>query len=444
MTIFSIEPVADVIIAVGARPLPTLDFFTPMIIASHNLYSDQVKEYTSLSSIAADGFSTTSALYKQASNVFGGAFAPYRILVGKRGLTSYSVNFDVTNSTAYTVNVKVYNTGTSTRYSKDFTYTSDSSATNAEIAAGLAALIEADSDVGGLVAASNSSGVLVVAPTASAPLSVGAVTSNCYMTETASETAASAIATAYESRTDFFYVLSPDQTSTTQLGLAAWAEANDREYFTATSASDVYASGSSDIASQLAALSYNNTIIISTLTAHKDYPDAAAVGAEATTLPGSTDLYAKTLVGSATSNFTETQANYAKAKGASIYINRGGVGWLEAGNAVSGRPLDITKGALWLEATMQQDLFNLIKTQSDLGRKVPMTDAGIAMVDAVMKKRLDIAVKNGFVEEYTTSPPLAEDIPDTDRANRLLANVPFEAQLTGALRSVTVRGYLVI
>lgn len=442
-TVFSIEDVVDVIIAIGDRPVTSRDFGTPVILTTTNVFSDQVTEITNISSVASAGISTSSPLYKMVSNVLGKTFSPKRVLIAKRALTDFSVNFTVANSSAYTVNVVAYNTGTSTRYNKSFTYTSDSSATNTEIATGLAALIEADSDIGGLVAASNSSGVLVIAPTASAPLSVGIVTANGYVTETSSETAATGMDNAFGSRQDFFYVLSTDQTTTTILALANWAESNKRGYFVSSAAADVYASGSSDVLSQLQAFQYNNTVFTSSLSANTDFPDAALVSVDANTTPGASDLYAKTLTGSAISNFTSTQVSYVKDKGGNVYINRGGSGWYEPGDTVSGRTWDVTKGSLWLEARAEEAIFGVIKRESDMGRKIPYTDLGIQMIDSALRSVLDQAVGNKFLSKYYTYPPLAEDVSDEDKANRVL-NLEFTGELAGGIRTVQIRGYLVL
>jgi hypothetical protein len=86
----------------------------------------------------------------------------------------------------------------------------------------------------------------------------------------------------------------------------------------------------------------------------------------------------------------------------------------------------------------------MIKRQRDLGKKVPFTQFGITMVDTVMRKRLEIAKSNVFIDSYKTFPPLAEDIADNDKANRLLPNVPFEAVLALSVRKVIIRGYLTI
>ena len=95
-----------------------------------------------------------------------------------------------------------------------------------------------------------------------------------------------------------------------------------------------------------------------------------------------------------------------------------------------------------MNTTLEEDVFGLLKRKSDAGQKISYTDAGILMIAGVMEKRLAEAVTRGFLSEFSISPPFIEDIPDNDKANRTLADIPFTATLAGAIHKITIRGYV--
>lgn len=345
---FEIEDIVDVSITYGDRPISTRAFDIPMLLVAHNLWSERTRIYTDADDMLDDGFADGSPAYKMAADLFSGIKKPNRIVLGRRSLTDYRVTFDVANSTAYTINLYV-NTG-SAEYTKTFTFTSDSDATASEISAGLAALIEADGDINASVAASNSSGVLVIAPQNTGLISVGSVTSNLSIAATSGETVATAIAAIEDENDEWFFILSPSHTSTDIQGLAEYASANKKIYFTSSQEAAVFTSSTIDIASVLNGFQYDNVVLTAHKKADKEWPEAAALGSVCSSIPGIGDLFAKTLVGAPIDSLSSTEANFAKGKKANIYIKRGGVGWYEEGTVTSGRFFDVIHGALWLEA----------------------------------------------------------------------------------------------
>ncbi len=75
--------------------------------------------------------------------------------------------------------------------------------------------------------------------------------------------------------------------------------------------------------------------------------------------------------------------------------------------------------------------------------KVPYTDTGIAMIEAEVRRALDLGVTNNFLAadpEYTVEVPRAAAVPPNDKANRILRNVSFQATLAGAIHFVEIRG----
>lgn len=441
-TDFPIEDVVDVIIAIADRSVSTRDFGTPLILSAHNLYTDRARTYTSTAAVAADGFSTSSNVYKMANAMFAGNFKPTNIVVGRRILTDYRCTFDVANDTTYTVSVKVSDGATT--FDKALSFVSDATATDVEIATGLASAIETDGDIGTLVVATESTGVLVVAPTVLATnlLSVGGVTTNITTTETSPETVTTALTAVLTETSNFFFVTSDSHDDTDLQNLAAWAESNKRIYPTSSQNTDIWTSATTDILSVLGGFSYNNTLLIAIEAADKEFPEASLVGEWAGLRPGSSTLHAKTLKGVTQTSLSTTEVGFITAKNGNSYVSRGGSGFFQDGVMVSGRFADIARGSLWLEARLEERIFGEIKRLSDLGLKIPYTDAGVSIITSVMGQTLDEAVQIQFLSGYQIFPPFVADIAANDKASRLLPDLPFTATLAGAIQKVVVRGFV--
>ena len=438
---FAIEDIVDVSITYGDRPISTTSFDIPLLLVTHNLWDDRIQIYTDADELLDAGFVAGSPAYKMASDLFSGIKKPRQVVVGRRELTDYRLVFTVANSTAYTISLFV-NTGSAT-YTKTFTYTSDSDATASEISAGLAALIEADADINASVAASDSTGTLVIAPQSNGRLTVGASTSNISISSTSPETVATAIAAVEDENDEWFFIISPSHTSVDILALSEYAAANKKIYFTSSQEAAIFTSSTADIGSQLNAFQYDTTMTAAHHKADTEWPEAAALGSVCSAIPGLGHLYAKTLVGAPIDTaLTTTEATFAQGKKTNIYPKIGGVGWFKDGVMSSGRYFDVIHGAFWLEARLQEDIFGEIKRMSDLSKRIPYTQEGVEQIKNVMMKRLEEAVRNGFLASYEIFPPLVDDISTNDKANRFLPDIPFEAVLAGGIYTVKINGYV--
>lgn len=439
---YVIEDIVDVQVNLADRPISQAGFETPLILAAHTVFSDRYREYTDTDDMLTDGFAANSNVVKLATAIFSGDNPPTSIFVGRRTLTDYRLTFDVADDTDYTISVKA------NAFTKTFTVTSDADATAAEIVDAFVTAIEGDADIGTLVAASNISvggSTLIVAPEVGTELSIGSTTSNMTITATSAETVADALAAINNVTEDWFFLVSDSHGETDVLAMGAYAESNKKIYIHSTQDADVVTSATTDIVSQLQALQYDNTFSFVHQTADTTFPEGGVVGAMAGLVPGSSTVHGKTLPGVATTTFTRTESTFATGKNGNLYPSIAGVGFFLDGKMASGRFFDVIRGALYLEARMEEALFALIKRKSDLGQKIPFTDAGIALVEATMYEQLNRRVQEGFLAASPAPkvfPPLAEDVDTNDKANRLLPNIPFEATLAGAVHRITIRGYI--
>jgi len=261
-----------------------------------------------------------------------------------------------------------------------------------------------------------------------------------------SETYIEALAAIEAETTDWFFILADTHTEAEQEALAQYAEAERKMYITSSSSADIPDGTAGNLLETFKDLQYDNTLLWPHADADTVYPEGAIVGAMAGLREGSSTLHGKTLSGVPTNKWTRTQANYIQDNNGFQYVNIGGVGFALDGKMVSGRFFDVTRGALWLEARLEEDLFGLLKRQSDLGRKISYDAVGLAVIEGVIYERLSLAVARNFLAADpapTVIMPNLANIPDNDKANRELNEVQFEAVLAGAVHYLQpVRGYL--
>lgn len=237
-------------------------------------------------------------------------------------------------------------------------------------------------------------------------------------------------------------------------GADTWAEANAKLYVAQTQNSDVVnvaPQTGADVAVTLAAASAMRTALIYKSTTG-DFADAAWLGSCLPLTPGSETWAFKTLVGVPTESgafaLSETQRSNACGAGGgpggkfvNLYENVGGANITEKGTVSGNEWIDTIRGKDWLQVNMSIDVFASIIA----GKKLPYTDAGIAVVEAAIRADLKTGIASGFL---TSNPapvvtvPLAAAVPSADRQNRVLNGITFAATMAGAIQSANIQGTL--
>ena len=248
-----ISDYVDVTVNLGTRPLSTAAFNDVLYLATHQNFLPRVQIYTTLDSLVLAGFGQESNTYKYAARVFAGGAAPNRIYVGRRALDELTLTPTAQNDADYTFTIQV-----GSEASVDISFTSDASATVAEITAGIEAALTTASITGLTSTDNNTHNTLEVG--ANNVLQITALSSNIVLTTSSTESIADAMAAVTQERDDWFFLGCDSVVDADVLALGAYAEANDKMYATATSDSDVWTVGTGDIASQLRALQYDNSI----------------------------------------------------------------------------------------------------------------------------------------------------------------------------------------
>lgn len=241
--------------------------------------------------------------------------------------------------------------------------------------------------------------------------------------------------------TDWYCVTIESRDATNILAVAAWIEARDKIFIAASQDAGILDPlEDMDVGTSLAAASYARTALIYAVAANAQWPDTAWAGPLLALDPGSITWAFKRVAGVTGTVFPASAVAALEAKRVTrIETIQGLTRTIGGYTSDAGAFIDIIHGLDWLKQRMAEDIFaRLVNTP-----KIPYTNAGIAMVEAVIRARLQDAVEKNVIaddELLAVTVPDVADTDETDRANRLLRDVYFTARLAGAIHKVIVRG----
>jgi hypothetical protein len=240
--------------------------------------------------------------------------------------------------------------------------------------------------------------------------------------------------------------------------MAVEIESRRKMFLIATNDANTLVNGdTSTFAYYLKNLNYKRTAVIY----HDDstlYPDASWMGQQLPKDLGSTNWSFKTLAGipegaAATISavtLTQTQINAALGVNCNLYstvlsADLTYMGTMGGGKNVDkeGEYIDIIRNIDFLQARIEEGLMSLL-LEKDI---IPMTNAGISIVDNRLKSRLDeYGVKQQILVpgSVVTSFPKRSAISQANRDDRILPDGTFTAELQGGINRVVVRGTVYI
>lgn len=255
-----------------------------------------------------------------------------------------------------------------------------------------------------------------------------------------------------EENDDWYFVTTETRTKADVLAIAAYVEALNKMYAVCTdeaaSIDTTYVAGSAtDTAGSLADGNYTRTFHLWHHEAATDFHECAFVGYNAPFVAGSVTWANLQLNGvpaaqnSDGNRLTDTQITNIKARESSYVLTIAGLTLTLGGKVASGEWIDIIRGKDALEEELGKSLLDLLVNQQ--GGKLPYTDAGLNAVRGKMVNVLEDFVDSNYIQpNYTITIPKAKDISVTDKTNRVLNSVSFEAFLVGAIHTVSLSGNL--
>lgn len=224
------------------------------------------------------------------------------------------------------------------------------------------------------------------------------------------------------------------------LAVAEWIEARKKIFCAITNDAGAYDPDDEyDILTQLADLSYDRTFLFYHHQASSVQVHGAPFGLQFPKNPGSTNWSYKRFSGINASSLSSTQRSDLLAKKGNCFTTRNGFNVFENGQMVSGEWIDIIQGIDWLEARMQDNIWSAYVNNE----KIPFTDDGITLVVAQIEEALQKGIERGIIAAdppYRISAPRAAEVSKTDKGNRTLPDIEFEATLQGAINKTIIRG----
>ena len=165
--------------------------------------------------------------------------------------------------------------------------------------------------------------------------------------------------------------------------------------------------------------------------------EGALFGLMFTKDPGSATYALKTLGGVAAYDIPQSAVSEIEKKNCNWYMKTAGIAITFNGKVGSGEYIDVIQGLDWLEAYIQNQVYAVLVNND----KIPYTDVGVQQIVSPLKVALNRGVNYEIInEDYEVTYPAVADVSSTDRANRFLPDVKFEAQLSGAIHSTKIQG----
>lgn len=427
-----VEEVVHVSISAQDAAPSAASFDKICFAAYHTVGSELIRDYTSLTSLQTD-FAAVPSVLAAASAFFAPSPHPATFSVGR--LTTarakiFTLTPTVANLTAYTLHIN----GTAA------TYTSDASATAKEIVEGLKAAIDLLS-VSGLTASEDDM-VLTLTSTAGVWYSLN-VERDSLFSAIVETTGASGLATELSAitaeRDDFYGLAVEHQSEAVMNAVSAWAESQRKIYIVSSQNKDISSSSTTDAASDAKTSGYNRTAVGYNHAASEDFPEIRWMASRFPNDPGSETWNFKRLSGAEATTLTGTQVTNLTAKNAWAVRSLGGIVMTFGSKMASGRYIDVQIGLDWLQAFIETEIFTVLVNSP----KVPYTDAGLGILEGIVRKCLQRAVAVGFLADddnlTVTITPVTEQA-TSDRSARIVRGLQFRGRLAGAAEQIYVTG----
>lgn len=440
----SIDTIVDVQIEKDTATVSRTGFGIPGLLVAHTTFPEAARVYGSLSEMTDDGFTVTDRAYLMAQAIFAQSPKPSQIVVGKRTnlptrIVTLTPKTPLLASTAYTVTIN----GTI------FSFTTDTDPTVAEITAGLVALIDAGTE--NVDATDNTTDFDVESAAtpggiaqADIPFTISFDPTKFDIDDGTPDPGIATDLTAMRAVNDDWYGLVSDALGASEITpLSTAIEALPKIYLADSQDSDILGSGTTDIASTLKASSLDRTGICYHPAAGEEHFGPAWLGKQLPTDPGSTTWKFKTLATVPTYELSTAEQGNADGKNANHYQEVAGVAITAEGTMAGGEFIDVTRLIDWLTARLKEDVFRTLAANP----KIPYTDLGIQTIVNDVEGVLKEGIRRGGLADdpapFVTA-PRAADVSSTDKGNRLLPDIEFQATLAGAIHKVEIRGRVTV
>lgn len=439
----SLSDFANVVISTSGPALSQVGFGTLLCAGYHTHWgaNERVRSYTDLTGLVTDGFATTDPIYKMVQRAFQQEPRPTLVKVGKCKLpATQTVKFGLAGAAE---NDTLYGfTMTRGAVSVDITYTSDGTATIAEIVAGLAAAVEASSLSAAVAATSADTNTTcqIADGTPGAITYYSNWTPNLTFSDVTTDPGIATDLAAIRAYDNDWYGLAIDLNSKALIVAAsAYIETLDAMMGANVSDSAAYDNASTtDTGYVLKALTTARTILGFDLNDTGGYMGVAMLAERFPHDPGQDGaggtFHGKSLAGVSSDPLTPTQKGYLRDKNYVVYISTAGRSHTLDGKVAGGEFADKIRFLDWFRIRTEENIATAILNND----KIPYTDRGISIIlGEVLAMGRTAELVEGFTPgTFTASAPANSAVSSADRNARKLTGIKFSAQLAGAIHLV--------
>lgn len=441
----NIDRIANVSISLNTTGVSKHGFSQGLIVGAHAHSLARVETYTSVDDMTADGYSTTDPLFLAASAYLGQTPRPASVKIGRRKCdTALAEVSTLTAQGEYTLAVLTKDeSGNVNKKSYSFT---NSSGDKSAVLSGLATQITQDKSAA-VTAVAISERLTLTGK--SSDFAVQASSNLNVIAGTVTETIPQTMAAVRASDDDFYGIILASRDAADVLTMAAYVETQEKLFVTATAeAGAIDADVTTDVGYKLQEKNYYRTAAFYHALAATEYADAAVMARCFAIEPGGETWTNKKLAAVTADGLTETQYNAATKKNLNTFEKFRNVSITQNGKVAAGEWIDVIRFRDWLVEEIRTNVFYLLINND----KIPYTDAGIAMIESVVRKALEDGQDAGGIAPteydedgntnagYEIEVPTAADITPNQKASRVLEGIKFTARLTGAIHVVKISG----
>ena len=443
-----ISRICQVDISLNTTGISTEGFSTLLCVGAHAHTLPRVSTYTSASDMIADGFSDTDPLYLMVADAFSQTPKPSMVKVGRRQVSAVNVTVaKVTSAGVYTVKVNSLNANSET-VTKTYTYT-NSGGTAAAIATALQNLISNDTKA--VVTATVTNEVITVTGKTDAAFAIEITNNMTQTVKTVDETIAETMTEITSYDNGWYGWALADRTQENIIAAANWTETVRKLFGTSIAEAGAY---NPDSITDTGYLLYNGNYYRTHWWYHKDantdFPETAVMARCFAIEPGGETWANKKLAAVTADGLNDGQYQAITNKNGNTFERFRNVSITQNGKVAAGEYIDVIRFRDWLQEEITVNVFNALINRD----KIPYTDEGIAVVEAQIRKALQLGVRRGGIAPdeydengntnlgYTVEVPLAASISANQKASRVLNDVKFTARLSGAIHVVKITGSL--
>jgi hypothetical protein len=430
----AIDDIVRVTINRESSAVSRAGFGTALLVSVHTRFAERLRIYSGgdiLGDMVTDGFETTDVAYLQAAKALAQSPRPSAVAIGRAVTpTARVVDFLIVAANAFTYRITINGV--------DSTFLSDSDATQAEIQAGLVAAVNASTQAAYVTATPQAGDTVRVTADIAGNQFTHAQSAN--LTPTVSTAGNGPVedmdAIEAENAEDWYGFAFDTRADEAIFDLATWTEARSRIFSAQTENPDDLA-GTGGILERLQLAAFRRTFTWWHDPATEDYLDVAILArgltADLDVVGGQITWANKELAGITPDVLTGGERTAIHGFNGNTYERRGGKNITRNGVMAQGEFIDVMTTIDWGDARLTEDIFAAL---TGTPTKIPFTQPGIDVIEAVTRKRSQIGVENGHFSRYEISIPTIEEVDDSDLEARLLRNVRARWFIAGAIHTV--------